>query len=137
MTKILVNLIVVTGFLCVSCKTAFQNDIALFTRKAKLQHFSSGIDPVFYITSNLDTAVTVSTDEVWRGGSASLDLDGSDRAVEERDGESIYAKQPDFTRRLTQVDGVTPVSNNSTHIADTLIGSGKLPKILYVIPRRV
>ena len=136
MTKILLNLVVVIAFLCVSCETAAQSDIALVTRKAELQRFSPGIDPVFNTTNTLYAADTVSTDEVWPGGSAGLDLDGSDMTVGEWDGGAIYAEHPDFTGRLTQVDGVTPVSNHPTHVAGTLTGSGKLPKILYVIPRR-
>ena len=34
--------------------------------------------PVFYVTNNIVAADTVSTDEVWPGGSAGLDLDGGE-----------------------------------------------------------
>ena len=43
----------------------------------ELQRFSQGLRPIFYITNNLDAADTVSTEKVWPGGSAGLDLDGS------------------------------------------------------------
>ena len=90
----------------------------------ELQRIAPGIGPVFYITNNTDAADTVSTDEVWPGGSAGLNLDGGGMTVGEWDGGAIYAEHPDFTGRLTQVDGATEVSNHSTHVAGTLIGSG-------------
>ena len=43
----------------------------------ELQRIAPGIGPVFYITNNVDAADTVSTDELWPGGSAGLDLDGA------------------------------------------------------------
>jgi len=91
----------------------------------ELQRFSAGLDPVFYITNNLDAADTVSTLKVWPGGSAGLDLDGAGMTVGEWDGGAIYAAHPDFIGRLTQMDGATTVSGHSTHVAGTLIGSGE------------
>ena len=91
----------------------------------ELQRFSAGLDPVFYITNNLDAADTVSTLKVWPGGSAGLDLDGGGMTVGEWDGGAIYAAHPDFIGRLTQMDGATTVSGHSTHVAGTLIGSGE------------
>ena len=90
----------------------------------ELQRIVPGIGPVFYITNNVDAASTVSTDEVWPGGSAGLDLDGGGMTVAIWDGGAIYAAHPDFTGRLTQVDGATVVSGHSTHVAGTLIGAG-------------
>jgi hypothetical protein len=165
MTKILLNLVVVSIILFLSNETVAQSDIALATKKAELQtlseklikrdendrrqaqefarrmgvplrrelpngkvlelqRISPDIGPIFYITNNVDAADTVSTDEVWPGGSAGLNLDGSDMTVGEWDGGAIYAAHPDFIGRLTQVDGATTVSNHSTHVAGTLIGSG-------------
>ncbi len=43
----------------------------------ELQRFSPGIGPSFYITNNVDAADTVSTDEVWPGGSAGLESRGN------------------------------------------------------------
>ncbi len=166
MTKLLLNLVVVFAFLCVSFESAAQSDVALATRKAELktlsvnlkkrdeidrkqakefarragipvrrelpngrvlelQRIAPGIGPVFYITNNVDAADTVSTDEVWPGGSAGLDLDGSGMNLAEWDGGAIFDEHPDFTGRLTQVDGATSVSNHSTHVAGTLIGGGE------------
>jgi len=89
----------------------------------ELQRFSQGLRPIFYITNNLDAADTVSTEKVWPGGSAGLDLDGSGMTVGEWDGGKIYA-HTDFIGRLTQMDNPTNVSGHSTHVAGTLIGAG-------------
>jgi len=91
----------------------------------ELQRIAPDIGPVFYITNNVDAADTVSTDEVWPGGSAGLDLDGGGMTVGQWDGGAVYPAHPDFTGRLTQVDLVTGVSNHSTHVAGTLIGAGE------------
>jgi hypothetical protein len=90
----------------------------------ELQRIAPGIGPVFYITYNIDAADTVSTDEVWPGGSAGLTLDGGGMTVAQWDGGAIFADHPDFTGRLTQVDGASLVSGHSTHVAGTLIGAG-------------
>ena len=47
-------------------------------RVLELQRIAPGIGPIFYITNNVDAADTVSTDEVWPGGSSGLDLDGGE-----------------------------------------------------------
>ena len=91
----------------------------------EFQRIAPGIGPVFYITTNLDAADTVSTDEVWPGGSAGLNLDGSGINVAQWDGGAVFSEHPDFTGRLTQVDVATEVSGHSTHVAGTLAGSGE------------
>jgi hypothetical protein len=93
-------------------------------RVLELQRLLPGRGPVFYITNNVDAADTVSTDEVWPGGSAGLDLDGTGMTVAEWDGGAVYADHPDFAGRLTQVDGASVVSGHSTHVAGTLAGAG-------------
>ena len=93
-------------------------------RILELQRIVPGIGPIFYITNNVDAADTVSTDEVWPGGSAGLDLDGSGMVIGEWDGGAVYSDHWDFDSRLTQVDGAPIVSAHSTHVAGTLIGSG-------------
>ena len=93
-------------------------------RVLELQRIAPGIGPIFYVTYNVDAADTISTDEVWPGGSTGLNLDGAGMVVAEWDGGAVYAGHPDFAGRLTQVDGATSVSNHSTHVAGTLIGAG-------------
>jgi len=95
-------------------------------RVLELQRIAPGIGPVFYITNNIIAADTVSTDEVWAGGSAGLNLDGSGMTMAEWDGGAVYADHFDLSGRVTQVDGATEISGHSTHVAGTLIGSGAL-----------
>jgi hypothetical protein len=90
----------------------------------ELQRVTPGVGPTFYITNNISAADTVSTDEVWPGGTAGLLLDGGGMTVGEWDAGAVYAGHPDLSDRLTQVDGATTISNHSTHVAGTLIASG-------------
>lgn len=60
-------------------------------RILELQRIVPGIGPVFYTTYNVDAADTVSTDEVWPGGSAGLDLNGSGMVMGEWDGGAVYS----------------------------------------------
>jgi hypothetical protein len=96
-------------------------------RLLELQRIAPGIGPVFYVTNNVDAADTVSTDEVWPGGSAGLDLDGGSMTVGEWDGGAVLATHPDLAGRVSQVDAAAEVSEHSTHVAGTLIGAGADP----------
>jgi hypothetical protein len=93
-------------------------------RVLELQRIAPGVRPVFYVTNNIIAADTVSTDEVWPGGSGGLSLDGSGMTIAEWDGGAVYADHFDLAGRVTQVDGATEISGHSTHVAGTLIGSG-------------
>ena len=95
-------------------------------RVLELQRIASGNRPVFYITNNIVAADTVSTDEVWPGGSGGLSLNGSGMTIAEWDGGAVYADHFDLAGRVLQVDGATEISGHSTHVAGTLIGSGTL-----------
>ena len=95
----------------------------------ELQRFVPGHGPVYYITNNADAAATVSTDVLWPGSLAGLNLDGAGMVVGEWDGGAIYSDHPDLTGRVTQIDGATSISNHATHVAGTLIGAGA-----YLLP---
>jgi len=90
----------------------------------ELQRVPPGRTPQFYITYNVDAADTVSTDELWPGGSTGLALDGSGMTLGEWDGGAVLADHPDLYGRVTQVDGVTVISDHATHVAGTLVGAG-------------
>ena len=96
-------------------------------RVLELQQFRKGIGPIFYITNNLDAADTLSTDEVWLGGSAGLALDGNGMGIGEWDGGAVLGGHPELYDRVTQVDGASVISNHATHVAGTLIASGVDP----------
>jgi len=93
----------------------------------ELQRIGPGTGPIFYQTYNVDAADTVSTDEVWPGGSSGLNLEGAGMTVGEWDGGAVDAAHSDLAGRAVQVDGVTAVSEHSTHVAGTLIGAGEHP----------
>jgi len=103
----------------------------------ELQRMSPDGRPVYYITNNISAADTVSTDEIWPGGSAGLNLSGSGFTIGEWDAGAI-ADHPEFTGRLTQVDmadiiakaapGPVIPSNHSTHVAGTLAAEGTSPQ---------
>jgi hypothetical protein len=95
-------------------------------RVLELQRIAPGNRPVFYVTNNIVAADTVSTDEVWPGGSGGLSLNGSGMTMAEWDGGAVYADHFDLAGRVIQVDGATQISGHSTHVAGTLIGSGDL-----------
>ena len=94
----------------------------------ELQRFDGGLHPRFYITNNVDAADTVSTDELWPGGSTGLNLTGNGMVVGEWDGGAIF-NHPDLAGRLFQIDAPASVSGHSTHVAGTLIGNGT-----YLLP---
>ena len=103
----------------------------------ELQRMSPDGRPVYYITNNSAAADTVSTDEVWPGGSSGLNLSGTGFTIGEWDAGAI-ADHTEFTGRLTQVDmadiiakfAPDPVipSNHSTHVAGTLAAAGYYPE---------
>ncbi len=92
-------------------------------RVLELQRIAPGIGPVFYITNNLGAADTVSTDDVWPGGLAGLNLEGAGLIVGEWDGGAVHPGHPDMLN-IIQVDGATEISGHATHVAGTLVGSG-------------
>ncbi|MGD8874252.1 MAG: hypothetical protein PVH38_03815, partial [Gammaproteobacteria bacterium] len=92
-------------------------------RVLELQRIAPGIGPIFNITNNLGAADTVSTDDVWPGGLAGLNLEGAGLIVGEWDGGAVHPGHPDMLN-IIQVDGATEISGHATHVAGTLVGSG-------------
>ena len=89
----------------------------------ELQRMTPGLGPVFYITNNIGAADTVSTDDIWPGGLAGLNLEGAGLIVGEWDGGAVHPGHPDMLN-IIQVDGATEISGHATHVAGTLVGSG-------------
>ncbi|KAA3612044.1 MAG: T9SS C-terminal target domain-containing protein, partial [Calditrichaeota bacterium] len=80
--------------------------------------------PLYLSTENSDAAETISTDEVWSGGSAGLNLDGTGIAIGEWDGGSVLGTHQELTGRVTQEDSPSGTSTHATHVAGTMIASG-------------
>lgn len=86
-----------------------------------------GNRPLYFITNNIRSADTISTDEVWAGGSAGLALNGSGVNIGEWDGGHARATHQEFaTGRLTFGD-TGSVVNHATHVAGTIIAAGVNP----------
>jgi hypothetical protein len=86
--------------------------------------------PVFYILENIDAAATVSTDEVWPGGSGGFSLTGSGTALGELgiwDGGGVRTTHQEFGGRVSQMDSPGGTSYHATHVAGTMIGAGADP----------
>jgi len=80
--------------------------------------------PVYYITDNLNAARTVSTNNVWPGGSAGLSLDGSGMIAGEWDENGVLSTHQELTGRINQQDLPSGNSDHSTHVAGTILASG-------------
>lgn len=94
---------------------------------SELKGFSATGAPLYYITSNLGAAATISTDRVWPGGLAGLNLSGTGMIIGEWDENAIRTSHREFGGRATVMDGDSVTSNHATHVAGTIIGAGVDP----------
>ena len=84
--------------------------------------------PHFYKVDNLNAAKTVSTDDVWTGGSGGYYLSGLGTAPGKLgiwDGGAVLTTHQEFTGRVTQKDG-GGTSSHATHVAGTMVARGML-----------
>ena len=80
--------------------------------------------PLYYKTDNLNAAKTISTDDVWQGEAAGLNLSGSGITLGEWDGGGVRLTHQEFGGRVTQRDSPAGTSSHSTHVAGTMVASG-------------
>lgn len=80
--------------------------------------------PVYYKTFNLNAAKTISTNKVWRGGTAGLNLDGSGIVVGIWDGGIVRASHVEFGGRAIVMDGASSKVDHATHVAGTVGAAG-------------
>ena len=99
----------------------FTTDEGSFAELQVLDEFGM---PQYYITHNANAAQTISTDEVYSGGSAGLSLDGTGIIVREWDGGGVLTTHQEFGGRVTQVDSPSGTHYHSTHVAGTIMASG-------------
>jgi hypothetical protein len=88
---------------------------------------SNGI-PEYYITDNLNAAITSGTSDLWADSSSGLDLDGAGFLIGEWDGGKVRRHHQEFHVgtyfRITFGDDASDLLDHSTHVAGTLIASG-------------
>jgi hypothetical protein len=95
-------------------------------RTIELQRFENGM-PKYFITENLNAARTLSTDDVWPGGSGGFSLSGANETLGEWDAGRVRIEHQEFNGRATQVDGSPTNHYHSTHVAGTMIAAGVDP----------
>ena len=90
----------------------------------EIQYINHNGIPIYYSTDNLNAAKTVSTNQVWTGGRAGLNLTGIGVPIGEWDGGAIRGSHQELTGRIHQIDSPSSNSDHSTHVAGTMIASG-------------
>jgi len=81
-------------------------------------------NPQYYITDNSIAAATISTDQVYSGGSAGLNLDGSGITAREWDAGAVRITHQEYGGRVVMGDGTSTTHYHSAHVAGTIMASG-------------
>ncbi|MBM3435746.1 MAG: PKD domain-containing protein, partial [Bacteroidetes bacterium] len=79
--------------------------------------------PQYFKTDNVNAAATISTNKVYPGGGAGLNLTGTGIVVREWDGGTVLATHQEFGGRVTNVNSGS-THYHSTHVAGTPLASG-------------
>jgi len=79
--------------------------------------------PMYYKTFNLNAAKTVSSESLWSGGGAGLDLSGNGIVVGVWDAGSVRTSHKEFEGRARRMNPAAEVDFHATHVAGT-IGAG-------------
>nr|AOE14231.1 peptidase, S8 family [uncultured bacterium] len=79
--------------------------------------------PKYYTTDNREGAITTRTDRVHTGGVAGLDLNGENMIGGVWDGGRVRDTHNLLEDRTTQIDNPGSISNHSTHVSGTMVGS--------------
>jgi hypothetical protein len=82
--------------------------------------------PKYYTTDNREGGITTRTDRVHTGGAAGLDLNGENMIGGIWDGGRVRETHNLLVGRVTQMDNPGSISNHSSHVAGTMIGSGSV-----------
>lgn len=83
----------------------------------------------YYVTDNVDAAVSTRTNFLNSGGGLGLNLDGQGMTAYVWDGGAVRATHQEFdgaggSNRASQIDGATSQSSHATHVTGTIIASG-------------
>jgi len=80
--------------------------------------------PYYNVTENLNSARTISTDQVWPGGGSQTFLTGQGLTVGIWDNGKVRDTHQELVGRVQQVDGDTELGDHATHVGGTMIASG-------------
>ncbi len=90
----------------------------------EIRRISSNGHPMYYKTTNKNSAETISSDEVREGGAAGLELDGSGIVVGVWDGGTVRITHDEFEARARILDGSNDYIDHATHVAGTIGAAG-------------
>lgn len=96
----------------------------------QLMYMRENGHPVYYGIENLNAARTISTDDVWPGGSGGFSLTGlgtSQGKLGVWDAGRVLLTHQEFGGRVSQVDSPGATHYHSTHVAGTMIATGVQP----------
>lgn len=97
-------------------------------RFMELQALDAEGNPLYLITDNANAAISVSTNELYSGGSLGLSLDGTGMIAGEWDGGGTLTTHNEFNNtgssRVNQMDFVEGTHYHATHVAGTIMGGG-------------
>lgn len=80
--------------------------------------------PLYNRTFNLNAARSISTNRVWIGGGAGLDLSGAGILVGVWDEAKVRTTHDEFGARVTVMDNASELSSHGTHVAGTIGAAG-------------
>ncbi len=92
-------------------------------RVMELQRLARG-RLVYYITTNLNAARTLSADRVWPGGGLGFGLSGLGVTVGQWDEGPVLPTHQEFGGRVTYLDDAAGASDHATHVAGTILSDG-------------
>ncbi|WP_128331691.1 S8 family serine peptidase [Apibacter sp. HY039] len=84
--------------------------------------------PIYYITENIKAAKSTRANYLNSGGGLRLNLDGQNMTAYIWDENAVRSTHQELKGRVSIGDGSTGMSNHATHVAGTMIASGKDPK---------
>ncbi len=89
----------------------------------EIQFFREG-RPYYYITYNLDAAITTSTNKLWSGSGGGFDLNGISETLGIWDAGRVLVPHQEFGGRAQQRDGANTNNDHATHVAGTMMAGG-------------
>jgi len=85
-------------------------------------------NPIYFVTDNLGSAVTIRTNHLYTGGSLGLDVNGQNMTGGVWDGGSVRTTHQEFSGKVFSLDAGS-VNNHATHVAGTFFANGSNPSL--------
>lgn len=89
----------------------------------EIQYINDDGQPQYFKTDNVNAAATISSNKVYPGGGAGLNLTGTGIVVREWDGGTVLSTHQEYGGRVTNVNSGS-THYHSTHVAGTILASG-------------